>query len=69
MVASIFQCNKELGHQPRKKMKEGPAQWPSCYVRSFCLGCSGFTSLGSGRGSTHHSSSYAVVASHIEELE
>ena len=47
----------------------GPAPWPSGLVHTLCFGSLGFTSLDPGCGPMHCSSSHAVVASHVEELE
>ena len=47
----------------------GLAPWPSGYVRMLHFSGLGFTGSAPGRRPTHCSSSHAVVASHIAELE
>ena len=44
----------------------GPAQLRSGQVHMLCFGGLGFSGSDAGLGPTHHSSSHAVVVSHIE---
>ena len=45
------------------------AQWHSGWVHALCFGGLGFAGSDPGHGPTHHSSSHAEAASHLEELE
>ena len=52
-----------------KSGPRGPALWHSGWVCVLCFSGLGSAGLDPGHRPTHHSSSQAVVASHMEELE
>ena len=52
-----------------KELILGACLWPSVWVCALCFSGPEFASLDPGCGPTYRSSSHAVAASHIEELE
>ena len=51
---------------PKRELHRRPAPWPSGYGCALHFGSPGFAGSDPGHRPTHHSSSHAVAASHIQ---